>query len=292
MKSAYQQLHLSANNSFVAREYCQPQFTAPFHFHHAYEIILIVKSYGKIYGGNKVMNFREGDIYLFGPGFGHCFYNDKSFIDTGEMAQAIVVQFTEDFMGKDFFDKPELRKVKKLLLQALAGIKFLTPTAMMQELFFQLREKKQMHGFIHLMQLLEQLSAQRKDRLLLLNDTPGKIYYHQSDASKIELVFKYVIENFKTAVNSKSAAALVFLNEAAFCRYFKRRTRKTFSQFVNEVRITHATKLLLEKEYSISEICYACGYSNVSYFNRQFKLLQGKTPKEFRNLQQRYPSQW
>jgi YesN/AraC family two-component response regulator len=283
MKSAFQQLNMPADTSFISREYHQPHFTAPFHFHHAYEVIMIVKSYGKIYGGNKVLNFNEGDIYLFGPGLGHCFYNDKSFIDTGEMAHAMVIQFTEDFIGKDFFDKPELRKVKKMLQQASAGVKFTAPAQAVKKLFFQLHEKQQLPGLILLLQLLDQLSTQKKDRTLLLNNAPGKIYYHQDDSSKIELVFKYVIENFKSTVNSKSAAALVFLNEAAFCRYFKRRTRKTFSQFVNEVRITHATKLLLEKENSIGEICYACGYNNVSYFNRQFKIHQGKTPKEFRD---------
>jgi AraC-like DNA-binding protein len=279
MKSAFQQLNMPADTSFIIREYYQSHFTAPFHFHHAYEVIMIVKSYGKIYGGNKVLNFNEGDIYLFGPGFGHCFYNDQSFIDTGEMAHAIVVQFTEDFIGKDFFDKPELRKVKKMLQQSPAGVKFNAPAQITKKLFFQLREKQQLPGLILLLQLLDTLSGQRK---LLLNNTPGKIYYHQNDSSKIELVFKYVIENFKSAVDSKSAAALVFLNEAAFCRYFKRRTRKTFSQFVNEVRVTHATKLLLDEDTSIAEVCYACGYNNVSYFNRQFKILQGITPKEYR----------
>jgi len=279
MKSAFQQLHMPADNSFLIREYHQPHFTASFHFHHAYEVIMIVKSYGKIYGGNKVLNFSEGDIYLFGPGFGHCFYNDQSFIDSGELAHAIVVQFTEDFIGKDFFDKPELRKVKKMLQQAPAGIKFNAPALATKKLFSQLPEKKQLPGLILLLQLLDTLSGQRK---LFLNDTPGKIYYHQKDSSKIELVFKYVIENFKSEVDSKSAAALIFLNEAAFCRYFKRRTRKTFSQFVNEVRVTHATKLLLDTDDSIAEVCYACGYNNVSYFNRQFRMLQGFTPKEYR----------
>lgn len=279
MKSAFQQLNMPADTSFIIREYHQPHFTAPFHFHHAYEVIMVVKSYGKIYGGNKVLNFSEGDIYLFGPGFGHCFYNDQSFIDTGEMAHAIVAQFTEDFIGKDFFDKPELRKVKKMLQQAPAGVKFSAPAPATKKLFLQLREKQQLPGLILLLQLLDGLSGQRK---LLLNDAPGKVYYHQNDSSKIELVFKYVIENFKSEVNSKSAAALIFLNEAAFCRYFKRRTRKTFSQFVNEVRVTHATKLLLDKDASIAEVCYACGYNNVSYFNRQFRLLQEVTPKEYR----------
>jgi len=283
MKSAYQQLNIPADKSFIVKSYYQPQFTAAFHFHHAYEVILIVKSYGKIYGGNKIMNFREGDIYLFGPGLGHCFYNDKSFIETGEMAHAIVIQFTEDFIGKEFFDKPELRKVKKLLQLSPAGIKFNHAPAALKTLFFQFREKQPMPNLILLLQLMDGLSKQRKEDLLLLNDTRGKIYYHQQDSSRIELVFKYVIENFKTTVNSKSAAALVFLNEAAFCRYFKRRTRKTFSQFVNDVRITHATKLLMEKEYSIADVCYACGYTNVSYFNRQFRLLQGKTPTGFRD---------
>ncbi|RYE16367.1 MAG: AraC family transcriptional regulator, partial [Sphingobacteriales bacterium] len=125
-------------------------------------------------------------------------------------------------------------------------------------------------------------SEQPKSNLSPILSDPHRGIFHENDPSKIELVFKYVLDNFRTGVNSRQAASLACLNEAAFCRYFKRRTKKTFSQFVNEVRVTHATGLLLEDNFNITEICFKCGYNNLSYFNRQFKDIMKTTPLGYR----------
>jgi AraC-like DNA-binding protein len=92
------------------------------------------------------------------------------------------------------------------------------------------------------------------------------------------------LENFKEDITSKKAASLAYLNEAAFCRYFKRQTKKTFSQFVNQVRITHAISLLQDKNLSVGDVCYECGFNTLSYFNRQFKVIINKSPLEYRKL--------
>ena len=280
MKATFQHLNIPTEASFVVKEYYQPQFTAPYHFHSGYELIYIVTSYGKFYGGNKVMNFEAGDIYLYGPGFGHCFYNDRSFVLTGEMAHAIVVQFTEDFAGREFFDQPELGKIKRLLRRSAAGIKIGEAPATVKELFHRFG-RKPMSNLIVLFQLLDKLTEVPGEQMVSCDNQPHH-FYDSQDSERIESVVKYVIENFKEEVSSSAAASLACLNEAAFCRYFKRRTKKTFSQFVNEVRITHATRLLREEEASVAFICFQCGYNNLSYFNRQFRLLMGKSPLKYR----------
>lgn len=282
MKSIFQHHSSGADASFVVKEYCQRHFTSPFHFHDMYEIILIARSYGKLYAGNKVMNFNENEVYLFGPGLAHCFYNDQSFIDKNEIAHAIVVFFKEDFMGRDFFDRPELSKIRKLLHQSQHGIKVHNADASLGNLFPCLTREKGMPALILLFQLLELLSAQDKTAVSLINSSPKNAWFTDSDSVKLEQVFNYVIENFREEVNIKEAASLACLNEAAFCRYFKRRTEKTFSEFVNHVRITHATRLLQDKDWSIASICYECGYKNLSYFNRVFRDIMGNTPFEYR----------
>jgi YesN/AraC family two-component response regulator len=139
-----------------------------------------------------------------------------------------------------------------------------------------------MPALIQLFQLLEFLSIQDKPAISLINSSPQKTIFTDNDSVKLEAVFNYVIENFREEVNLKEAASLACLNEAAFCRYFKRRTEKTFSEFVNHVRITHATRLLHDKDWSIASICFECGYKNISYFNRVFRDIMGNTPFEYR----------
>ncbi|HEY9260311.1 AraC family transcriptional regulator [Chitinophaga sp.] len=279
---AYRHISTPEDSSFVVKEFCQPRFTNTFHFHHGYELILIVKSEGKMYAGNKVMNYNEGEIYMFGPGLVHCFCNNSSPVGTDELAHAIIVQFTEDFIGKDFFDNLELRKIRELIQLSEYGIKFSKISSAVNTLFFQFQASQQMKNLIILLQILDELSLRSRDSVQLLTDDPRKIHYKDVDSKKLESVFKYVLENYAGHVDSKSAAALAYMNEAAFCRYFKKRTTKTFSQFVNEIRISHATKLLMGTDNGISEICYACGFDNISYFNRQFKIYQGTSPREYR----------
>jgi AraC-like DNA-binding protein len=282
MKSIFQYQPSSSDLSFSVKEYHQPYFTSPYHFHDCYEVILIAKSYGKLYAGTKVMNFNDGDIFMFAPGFPHCFYNDPSFAASGETAHAIVVFFHEDFMGADFFSKPELAKIKELLLLARNGIKLNHPLNRQRAFFKQLTHQKKMSAFLMLLDLLHQLSGLSKKELHTIDQESSKIKITSGDGDKLDAVFQYVLENFKDSVSSKKAATLAHLNEAAFCRYFKKRTERTFSQFVNYVRVTHATQLLMKKNWSISNICYECGYGNISYFNREFKAIMGMTPMAYK----------
>ncbi|WP_316793239.1 AraC family transcriptional regulator [Pedobacter frigoris] len=282
MKASYRHIPTPEDASFAIKEYCQPRFTNTFHFHHGYEVILIVKSSGHVYVGNKVMNYNEGEIFVFGQGLVHCFSNDNFAKNTPEVAHAIVVQFTADFMGKDFFERLELRKIKELLQQSAYGIKFSTAGPSLKELFFQFQPNQQMRNLILLLQVLEELCLRNSEGALLLTDDIRKIRFKESDSKKLASIFNYVFENYHHDVDISAAASMACMSKAAFCRYFKRSTHKTFSQFVNEIRISHATRLLTGKEDNITDICYACGFDNVSYFNRQFKIQQGISPREYR----------
>lgn len=284
MKVSYRHISTPEDASFAIKEYCQPRFTNTFHYHHGYEVILIVKSAGHVYVGNKVMNYNEGEIFMFGPGLVHCWSSDNPAAGSDDVAQATVVQFTADFMGKDFFDTVELRKVKELLQESVYGIKFRNSSPSLSPLFFQFQPNQQMKNLILLLQILEELCQRRKENAVLLTDDVRKIHYKESDSKKLASIFNYVFENYHHEVDIRSAASLACMSEAAFCRYFKKHTHKTFSHFVNEIRISHATRLLTDKENNITDICYACGFDNVSYFNRQFKILQGITPREYRKV--------
>ena len=281
LKSVYQHQSGSADMSFVVREYLQPHFNSPYHFHDAYELIIISKSQGKLYAGTKILNFTDGEVFLFGPGLAHCFLNDRSFKDRGETAHAIVVFFKEDFLGKTFFDNAELAGIRSLLRASSLGLKLNMVDGELAKNFHQITRAKGMEALLLLLQMLHRL-ASLPEHLISIDSVIPKVKRGRSDAERLEKVIRYFVDNFKDEPDSREAASIACMNEAAFCRYFKRRTEKTFSQFVNYVRVTHATNLLAKKSWNIANICYECGYKNVSYFNRQFKNIMGVTPMEYR----------
>lgn len=281
MKGIFQHQGTLADMSFAVKEYRQPHFTSPFHFHDTYELILIAKSYGKLYVGKEIMNFTGGEVYMFGPGLPHCFLNERSFIESGETAHAIVIFFRKDFMGKDFFQKAELAAINDLLSLSSLGLKLNMRDTWLNNAFEKITACKGIEALLLLLSMLQRVSL-HSDHLLKLNKNIPKAWLTREGAGRLEKVVRYIVENFKEDIDFKKAASLACLNEAAFCRFFKRRTEKTFSEFVNYVRVTHATNLLTESRWSITNICFECGYRNLSYFNRQFKKIIGLTPHEYR----------
>jgi AraC-like DNA-binding protein len=282
MKKLFKELPPAIDSSFIVKQEITSRFANPFHFHDGYELTFIIRGRGKFYGGNQVMNFADGDVFFLGPMFPHYFVNEKHSGQDESMAHSLAVQFQQDFLGKELFEKPEFVEIKKLLrLVYSSGLKITSPNKVTPELFQDLTQP----GIRKVLLLLEILN-----RLATLPNKDIQVialhYYNNTDSrkdfSKLDPVYRYVLENFTEDVNSKKAASLAFLNEAAFCRYFKRQTKKTFSQFVNQVRITHATSLLMDKNKSIADVCYECGFNNLSYFNRNFKNITSKSPLEYR----------
>lgn len=282
MKVIFEHQSHPAGLGFLIKEYIQPYFTSPFHFHDLYELIWIKKSYGKLYAGKQMMNFQEGDVYLFGPGFGHCFYNEKGFIEQGENAHAVAIFFKDDFLGQGFFENTAYIKIKEVLNKSSFGLQIQYVPPRIYELFEHVTAQSGMEELITFLQLLNEVSRLPPLDIKVLNETQSAMKLTNKDSARLEPVLKYVIENFRDDLDSKTAARLIHLNDAAFCRYFKRRMEQTFSQFVNNVRITHATNLLLTEEWDILRICYECGFKNLSYFNRQFREITGQSPKEYR----------
>ena len=287
MKRIFKEIVPAIDSSFIVKQEMTTQFANSFHFHDGYELTWIIHGRGKFYGGNQVMNFADGDVYFFGPQFPHYFVHEKTTLEAEPLAHSIAVQFKPDFLGKELFEKPDFIEIKKLLrIVESSGLKILSPNRVSDKLFQELSQP----GVKRVLLLLELL-----DRLASLPNKEIEVitlhYYDNTDShkvfSKLNAVYRYVLENFKEDVNTKKAASLAFLNEAAFCRYFKRQTRKTFSQFVNQVRITHATGLLLDKNKSIADVCYECGFNNLSYFNRQFREITNKSPLEYRKVHDR-----
>ncbi|MET7001587.1 AraC family transcriptional regulator [Chitinophaga defluvii] len=282
MKVIFEHQSNPSGAGFLVKEYIQTHFTSPYHFHDLYELILIKKSYGKLYAAKKIINFQDNDVYLFGPDFAHCFYNEKSFIEKGEKAHAIAIFFKKDFLGEGFFENAKYVKVNELLGKSTSGLHLTKTTPVIQELFSNITKQRGLDELITFLTLLSQISQLPQSSLGVINETQFVTKFTNKDSARLEPVINYVMENFREEVDSKTAAKLAHLSESAFCRYFKGRMEQTFSQFVNHVRVAHATNLLLTEEWDILRIYFESGFKNLSYFNRQFRHFTGQSPKEYR----------
>ncbi len=281
MKALLEKIPATEQGSFTIREFKLPFFDAPFHFHPELELTLIIAGQGKRIVGDTISDFEAGDLALLGSNLPHYWHSHKQYQSGGLMSHSIVIQFNPQFLGPHFFLVPEMTNIRKLLDKAQQGLTF---------------DDETRHETAYRMQQLLPLSgAKRLFELLALFDflasSPGQqqiassgfsAYADTSDCERINSVCQYVFNSFTEEVTISHAASLAHLSVPAFCYYFKKRTRRNFSQFVNEIRIGHACKLLIETTRSIAEICYDSGFRNLSNFNRRFKEIQHKSPQEYR----------
>lgn len=281
MHASYERLTVNENNIVHWYEFKQPRFTSPFHLHDEYELIVILKSHGKLYVGSNVSNFNDGDVYFFAPGLPHCFYNTVGYEQSEILAHAVVIQFTKDFLGADFLEKNESAVLKKFMKKSEGGIQIMNPPKGLINRIVSLDKKKNLEKVAELISLMNELSGKKSLKLLSSGSitTMTGLY----DSKIINDVYKYVAENFQEEVSFTKAASVANMQKSAFCRYFKRKTKKKFTDFVNETRIMHAQKLLSETDKTMIEIAFECGFTNISYFNRQFRKYCNGTPVEYRN---------
>jgi AraC-like DNA-binding protein len=241
---------------------------------------LIVKSHGKLFIGNDITNFNDGELYLFAPGLPHCFFNSRGYDKGDELAHAIVIQFRKDFLGNAFFEKTEVSNLKRLIKKAESGVQFRSTGKVIQNKIRTLSKKRGLERLTDFLILLNDL-ASTSDIKLMSSENSLKLT-GLNDSKIINSVYRYVAENFQKKISFDVAASVANMQRSAFCRYFKRKTKKKFTQLVNEIRIMHSCKLLAETDKTIIEIAFECGYENTSYFNRQFKIYQDTSPKSFR----------
>jgi AraC-like DNA-binding protein len=280
MQITYEKLLVDENSLFHYHEFIQPRFTSPFHMHDEFELIVIIKSHGKLYLGNNVINFSDGNLFLFAPGLPHCFYNAKGYDKGKTMAHAFAVFFKRDFLGSDFFGKTETMQLNRLIKRSQSGVQIMDASNDFIERLLMLGKKENLDKLGEFILILNELASMKS---IELSTHTGELSPSGLSESKmVNDIFKYVAENFQRKVTLGTAASIANMQKAAFCRYFKRKTKKRFSEFVNEIRIMHARKLLTETDEKVKEVAYECGYESNSYFNRQFKKSCSMSPFDFR----------
>lgn len=281
MKINEEKLNFDKDAIFLTRHYKQDYFTSPRHYHNEYEIAYIEQSEGKLYAGNNIVDFKAGNLFVFAPRIIHSFKNTKSKNGEKDKAKATIILFRKEFLGVSFFERKEAILLNKLLANAEAGIKVLNPSREVITLIKKLSYNKGLRSILDLLTILDILS--KHDDYELLTARWVKKFYYKLNDSLLKHIFSLVEENYSESIVFKRAVELSGMGTASFSRYFKSRTEKTFSQYVNEVRINNAQKMLINTNLSINKICSSCGYNSLSYFNRQFKQKNEISPNDFRN---------
>lgn len=282
MKISEEKLSSQGNITFITRHYKQDHFTSPRHFHLEYEIAYIEQSEGKLYVGNDIVDFESGNLFMFAPKLVHCFKNFRNKDSESKTAKATIILFKKEFLGVSFLERKEAVLLNKLLANAEAGIHIFKPSNEVVTLIKKLSFNQGLKSVLDLLSILDYLSK-CTDYKLLSAKWVRKYYYKLNDGL-INKIFDYVEENFAKENIFKEVVEMSGMGTASFSRYFKNRTEKTFTQYVNEIRITNAQKLLINSNLQINEICIESGFNNLTYFNRTFKYQNNITPKDFRNL--------
>lgn len=281
MQPKLEKILLSSSSIAVKRE-ISPFMDYPWHYHPEFEIIFVEESYGIRLMGNHIANFSNGDLMFISPNLPHIWKNDNDFYQGNANLKVVVyvIHFREDAFGENFFDLPEFTQIRKLFLRGQQGILI----------------KGKDHGKIS--RLIKSVnSASGVDRLVLffktldaigdvkeyeLLSTPGYVNsVNLLDTQRINKVVNFLMANYTRDIKIEEIAILINMNKSSFCRYFKSRTHKTCTQFLNEIRISHACKLLINANMTATQVCYETGYNNISHFSRQFKLITGTSTKEY-----------
>jgi len=255
-----------------------PNKVGVWHYHPEIELVYVNGGSGKRQIGSHVSYYTDGDLILIGSNLPHCGFTD---VLTGNKSES-VVQMKQDFLGNDFFNIPEMKKIQSLFQIAKGGVAFTGRTKKKIGEKIEIMEyQTDFQRLLSILNILNELGNSKEYQVL--NAQGFSLQTEVKDNDRINIVFNYVKTNFKEEITLEEIANLVSMTVPSFCRYFKKITNKTFIQFVNECRLVHASKLLAEKPISITEVCFECGFNNFSHFNKSFKAFTGQNPSEYRN---------
>lgn len=279
MEFIYEKILVPYKKTFITRRLKMDPKSNKIHSHKNFELNLITSGSGRRIVGNHISSYTKGDLVLLGPNIYHCWEVQEP--EGENEAECIVTHFYENIINSDFFNIPELEDLVALLKDAGNGIFFRGKKA--EKVATYLTRMVNLSGLEMYIELLKvfNLLLQIEDReyLSLPSAQPN---IHDKDTDQINKVYEYVFQNIHEGIKLKAAADLVCMEPGSFCRYFKKKTNQTFMDYVKNVRIGIAAKLLAETDKQITQICFECGYNNLANFNHYFKDIMKKTPSEYR----------
>ena len=283
MKATEQRLPQDYDKSFIVFREKGQFFPCPWHYHPEYELVLITRSNGRRMVGDHIGYFDEDDLVFMGPGLHHVWLNDEKYVmgETEEEADAIVIQFVENFLGERFLNIPEMEKFNKVLKLSAHGMVILGKTR--QKINTIMKKMPRMNGLERLSSLITIFNILSTTKEYKLLASPGYVQKScLSGSDRTSKITEYIMRNFDSDITLPEIASKSNMAITTFCNFFKGNYRVTFVEYLNTVRIGYACKLIAERDKNVVEIAYECGFKNLANFNRQFKKIKNMTPTDYR----------
>lgn len=280
----HEQLPIDDNHPIIARYYDYKRFTYPWHFHRAYEIIYVREGHGERFVADNIGTFGAGDIILLGSNLPHYMRSAVEYFseNSQKRVKGVIIQFHQDFMAHAINNYIDLKQIKDLLEESKRGILFTPPSN--KEIIEEIEGLPLLKGIDRLINLLLILTRMARSKN---KDFLGSRQFNNSlpifADDRLEKVLSYVNYHYTEKINLQEVAAKIPMNATAFCRYFKEKSGKTFIDYILDLRIGYACKLLSDKSMDISQIGIASGFNSITHFNRIFKRKTNMTPTEYKS---------
>lgn len=285
MKPALEHLPREKNQSFVVKDFDYSYYPTPWHYHPEMEIVLVTESIGKRFIGDHISDFKPGNLALLGPNIPHTYRNDDKYYEATSSlrAKSIVIHFTPASLGNDFLSLPESAVLNKLFEEAAYGLEIIGKTnEKVSNKLFDIIANTGLKRWLCLLEILHDI-AEGNNEVLRITKSPYA-GYNEKESTRMCDVLNWVMTNLSDDICLEDAATIAQMNPNAFSRFFSLRTRKTFSEFIKELRLQKAAKLLIESELPVTQICFECGYNNISNFNRQFLNYYSMNPVKYKKI--------
>lgn len=259
-----------------------PHFTYPWHFHPEFEILYVIDGSGTRFVADNIEEFQSDDLTLIGSALPHFWRSDEKYLNSNGKLKVkyIVIQFSNDFLKDEITNYPEYNLIGDLLKRASRGVHFSTDfTRKITNKILKVSKSNGFERIILLQELLQALAKTNEYKLLA-----GELYQHENQNFtnyRLTKVMLFLNTNYQRKIELEKVAEIANLHPAAFCRYFKEKLGKSLSEFVNDLRIGYACRLIIEGKLSVSQISFESGFNNLSNFNRTFKRHTKLTPTEY-----------
>ncbi len=272
---------LTPGDIYAIFSYPNATFDYPLHNHPEYEINLIMRASGNRIVGDKMEKYKEFDLVLLGPYLTHAWDGVDTDKQKYPTTHTVVLQFGEQLFQNNFLSKRAFQPIKTMLDYSVRGIEFYGETgAIVRRKMLELVNLGEFEGAIVFLEILQILATSNENRFVASVGYSSKI--PSPENKRMDRVYEFIMENYQEKITLHQVANMVNMSDSAFSHFFKKSTKRSFSKFLTDARLAHACKQLLETQDSVSEICFQCGYTNLSNFNRLFKKYKGMTPVAYR----------
>ncbi|MNK17917.1 HTH-type transcriptional activator Btr [compost metagenome] len=282
MKPRLLKIHSPEIESFSARRDLTPTVNSIWHYHEELELVYFKEGEGTQFIGDHISRFKSGDVVLIGANLPHYWRFDQDYFqEGGKSADIYVIHFHSHFLGQQFLEAPENRELKKLISNSSRGLQISLPNIEeVISLMIKTVETENSKRLLYLLEALFEISSNNNE-LSAIASMGFKYNYLSEEQDQIQNIYNYTLNHYKRKITLAEIAEVAKVSPNTFCKFFKSRSRKNYTDFVNEIRVGQACKLLIENKFRINEVCFESGFNNFASFHKCFKKVTGKSPLQY-----------